>query len=104
MNNENKATFNCGCNTPLKVLGEIPASPVKNQAHRKEPLNGSKKFRVRRGTPEFRLVEEGVRGTSSSLPVKQESCTGSAPNGGTMYINPNITKFPPERETFFCPF
>ena len=37
----------------------------------------TKKKRVRRGTPEFRLVEEGVRGTSSSLPMKQESCTGS---------------------------
>ena len=81
MNNENKAIFKCGWNTPRKVLEENPASPVKNQAHENEPLSGSKKFRVRQGMPEFRLVEEGVRGISSSLPMKQESCTGSNPDG-----------------------
>ena len=82
------ATFNCGWNTPRKVLEEVPASPVKNQAHRKEPLSGSKKFGVRQGMPEFRPVEEGVRGNSSnrkgalalSLPVKQESYAGSIQN------------------------
>ena len=74
MNNENKAIFKCGWNTPRKVLEENPASPVKNQAHENEPLSGSKKFRVRQGMPEFRLVEEGVRGISSSLPMKQELC------------------------------
>ncbi len=77
MNNENNTIFKCGWNTPLKVLEEIPASPVKNQAHKKEPLSGSKKFRVRQGMPEFRPVEEGVQGTALSLPVKQESYAGS---------------------------
>ena len=97
MNEENKATFNCGWNTPRKVLEEISTPPVKNQAHENEPLSGSKQFRVRQGMPEFRPVEEGVQGNSSnrkgalalSPPVKQESCTGSNPElGGTMYINP----------------
>ena len=73
--------FISGCNNSRKLLEEILASPVKNQAHKKEPINGSRKFRVRQGMPEFRLVEEGVQGTALSLPMKQESCTGSNPDG-----------------------
>ena len=70
-------TFIRGCNNPRKLLGEIPTSPVKNQAHENEPLSGSKKFRVRQGMPDFRPVEEGVQGTALSLPAKQELCTCS---------------------------
>ena len=72
MTEENKATFNCGCNTPRKVLEEISTPPVKNQAQRNRSLCGPEEFRVRRGTPESRPVEEGVQGPALSPPVKQE--------------------------------
>ena len=81
-NMEFGVTFIRGCNNPSKVLGEIPTSPVKNQAQRRtEPLIGFERFRVRQGMPEFRPVEEGVQGPALSPPGKQESCTGSNPDG-----------------------
>lgn len=88
------AIFIRGCNNPIKVLEEIPAPPVKNQARRRnEPLIGFEKKRVRRGTPEFRPVEEGVQGTALSLPVKQESCTGSNPDGWNyVYKSQNLRR------------
>ena len=75
------AIFISGCNNPSKLLEEILASPVKNQAQRNGSLCGPEEFGVRQGMPEFRPVEEGVQGTALSLPVKQESCTGSNPDG-----------------------
>ena len=76
------ATFIRGCNNPRKLPEEVPASPVKNQARKRdEPLIGFEKFRVRQGMPEFRPVEEGVQGPALSPPVNQESCTGSNPDG-----------------------